>query len=220
MLSVNLLTVGAKWQVHLEPHAIRVVHYALALAESLNLGTEAVRLVRDVAYLHDIGKLLTPLGILLADRALSADEKRVMDLHAENGEELIRNGGCSALWDKRACAPAMAGWIALTGGDRLAPTDEIATGVRHIHEWHNGTGYPDMLQGCDTPVASRVVAFADAFDAMTAPGERPYRAPLSFDEGLAELERAKDRGQLDWFFRVKGLRTEVNWRITYGLNRA
>jgi HD-GYP domain-containing protein (c-di-GMP phosphodiesterase class II) len=70
----------------------------------------------------------------------------------------------------------------------------VATTVRHHHERYDGAGYPDGLAGDDIPLAARLIAVADAFDAMTC--ERPYRQAKTHDEALAVL-REEMRGQFD-----------------------
>ena len=74
----------------------------------------------------------------------------------------------------------------------LSPT--VTATVRHHHERYDGAGYPDGLAGDDIPLAARIIAIVDAFDAMTC--ERPYREARSRDEALAEL-RAHARRQFD-----------------------
>lgn len=62
---------------------------------------------------------------------------------------------------------------------------EVVPGVRHHHEWFDGSGYPDGLAGDNIPLSARIIAIADAFDALTT--DRPYHTALPFSSALAEL---------------------------------
>ena len=77
----------------------------------------------------------------------------------------------------------------------------IKEAVRHVHEWWNGRGYPDSLKGEQIPLFARILAVADAFEAMTS--DRPYRPALSSEQALAELQRMRgvqfDPGIVDAF---------------------
>lgn len=100
--------------------------------------------------LHDIGKVVMPARILRKPAALTVEEYEAIKLHSEAGDYLLRG------------TPLLA---------------HFATIVRGHHERIDGGGYPDNLRGSEIPEESRVIAVADAFDAMTA--DRVYRAPLS-----------------------------------------
>ena len=100
--------------------------------------------------LHDIGKVVMPAGILRKPSHLTPDEYAAIKLHADAGDHLLR------------------------GTPMLANLAEI---VRGHHERIDGQGYPDRLRGFDIRLESRIIAVADAFDAMTA--ERVYRDPIS-----------------------------------------
>jgi HD-GYP domain-containing protein (c-di-GMP phosphodiesterase class II) len=116
--------------------------------------------VKRAAALHDIGKLAIPESILGKEGALTAAEWSFVRQHTVIGERIL------------SAAPS------LTGCARI---------VRSSHEWWDGTGYPDGLAGESIPLAARIVAVCDAFDAMTSP--RPYRARRSEPEAIAELRR-------------------------------
>lgn len=144
-------------------HAARVAVQAVRVAGALMMTPSAVERVHAAALLHDIGKIVVPDALLMKPSVLTEDEWRVMRSHA----------------------PAGAAIVALA-------LPELEPAVRHHHERWDGRGYPDGLRGIEIPFEARLIAVADAWDAMTA--ERPYRPPLSFDAALAELRSG--RGQL------------------------
>jgi HD-GYP domain-containing protein (c-di-GMP phosphodiesterase class II) len=95
---------------------------------------------------HDIGKIGLPAGLLEKPGALSLDERRLMEQHSEIGERILRKVDDYAV---------------------------ISAVVRHHHERIDGNGYPDQLEGDTIPLLSRIIAVADAYNAMTS--DRPYR---------------------------------------------
>jgi ribonuclease P protein subunit RPR2 len=118
-------------------------------------------------FLHDIGKVGIPEHILCKEGPLTADEWEVMRSHPVVGAQIV--------------AP-----IAFLG--------EAIGLVRHHHERYDGSGYPDGLRGEDIPLAARIFAVADAFDAMTS--DRPYRGAMGVECALAEV-RAGAGSQFD-----------------------
>ena len=144
----------------LAEHSKTVREFALATALRLGLADDELEAIRHAAPLHDIGKMAIPDSILDKPGPLSESEWRLMRQHTIIGERIL------------AAAPA------LQAAARL---------VRSSHERVDGTGYPDGLRGGEIPLAARIIAVADAFDAMTAP--RPYKPTLAIPEALAELER-------------------------------
>ncbi len=148
-------------------HARRVAVYADLLAAAICLSREDRRHVRTAAFVHDIGKVGAPSDVLAG--VVMPEETRLaaVQTHADIGERLLRPLGLDT---------------------------PIATTVRHHHERYDGTGYPDGLAGEDIPLASRIIALTDAFDAMTC--ERPYRRARTRDEALVELRR-ESGGQFD-----------------------
>ncbi len=139
-------------------HSERVATYAVALAQELDLSEEMVELIEQAASVHDLGKIGVPDQILLKPSPLTAAERTLMWRHTEIGAEIL---GSYELFRKGA---------------------EI---VRHHHESYDGSGYPGGLVGERIPIGARVVAVADAFDAMTS--NRPYRSALPLDEAVARL---------------------------------
>jgi two-component system cell cycle response regulator len=141
-------------------HLSIVAELAERTARRLDLTREELEVVRHAAELHDVGKVAIPDGILSKAGPLTQDEWTFVRRHTLTGERII------------AAAPA------LTAVSRL---------VRSSHERWDGAGYPDGLAGDTIPLGARIVAVADAFDAMTS--GRPYRAAISHEDALAELQR-------------------------------
>jgi len=139
-------------------HAEQVVALAGAVARRLGLDGEDVERIAAAALLHDIGKVAVPDSILSKPGPLNDEEWAVMREHTVVGERILR---------------------AVPG---LGP---VARMVRHGHEHFDGGGYPDGLRGDEIPLGSRIVLACDAYDAMTS--ERPYRAPLTHAEAVAQL---------------------------------
>ncbi|HEY1859721.1 MAG TPA: HD-GYP domain-containing protein, partial [Gemmataceae bacterium] len=138
----------------------RVTKYALLLADALKVPARERRQIEIGSRLHDIGKIGIRDSVLGKKGRLSAEEYQHMQSHTLKGVAIL------------ATIP------------ELAPILPI---VRNHHERWDGRGYPDRLLGEETPLASRIVAVADSFDAMTS--NRPYRAGLSLDEAFDQLER-------------------------------
>jgi putative nucleotidyltransferase with HDIG domain len=140
-------------------HSQDVVVLALAIADELRVDPDERRLVEFGAMLHDIGKINTPPQILNKPGPLDDAEWEIMRQHTIVGQAML---------------------------DRVGGTlHEVGRVVRASHERFDGGGYPDGLAGFDIPLAARIVAVADAYDAMTT--HRPYRAPLPQEVALSEL---------------------------------
>ena len=139
-------------------HSMSVTEYATALGVQLCLPEEDRRLLERAALLHDIGKIGIPEAVLLKPGRLSEEERAVIQDHSDMGARIV--GAIPFLQD-------------------LVPA------VRHHHERWDGTGYPDGLGGEEIPIAARVLAVADAFDAMTS--DRPYREAKTVDFAMTEL---------------------------------
>jgi diguanylate cyclase (GGDEF)-like protein len=155
-----LLHVAAEHDGELRDHVDDVAELAEAVGRELGLDEEALTDVRRAATLHDIGKIAIPDAILHAPRALTSDEWQYMRRHTIIGQRIIN------------AAPGLS---------------RVAGLVRSSHERYDGAGYPDNLVGDEIPLASRIVAVCDAYDAMVT--DRAYRAARPADEALAELER-------------------------------
>jgi HD-GYP domain-containing protein (c-di-GMP phosphodiesterase class II) len=127
-------------------HSEAVAVYARDIAARLGLTEELQRRAHVAGLVHDIGKVGLPPGLLEKEGPLTLEERRQMELHTTIGERILLNVDDYA---------------------------EIATIVRHHHERMDGQGYPDRLPGDDIPMVSRIIAVADAYNAMTS--DRPYR---------------------------------------------
>jgi len=130
-------------------HSASVAMYASDIARRMGLSEEKQHLAHVCGLVHDIGKVGLPSGLLEKPGPLSLEERRRMEEHSEIGERILRN---------------------------VDTYYEIAAIVRHHHERIDGAGYPDGLQGSAIPLLSRIIAVADAYDAMTS--DRPYRAAM------------------------------------------
>ena len=130
-------------------HSAAVAIYSRDIAERMGLPVVDQQSVHLAGLVHDIGKVGLPPGLLEKEGPLSLDERRVMQSHSEIGERILAN-------------------VDDYGG--------IAQVVRHHHERMDGLGYPDGLQGDQIPALSRIIAVADAYNAMTS--DRPYREAM------------------------------------------
>lgn len=149
---------------HLVSHSIRTARIASALGRRRGWSDVAALELERAALFHDIGKTLLPRSLLAKPGPLSPAELTLVRQHAPWGATLLSR---------------------LEGVPTLAP--EVA---RHHHERWDGQGYPHGLVGSDIPEAARIVAVADAFDALTA--DRTYREPIDFASALERL--APDAG--------------------------
>jgi len=123
-----------------------VAKYASDIAARMGLDEQQQELAHLCGLVHDIGKIGLPAGLLEKPGALTLDERREMQRHSEIGERILANVDTYA---------------------------EIAAVVRHHHERVDGQGYPDGLPEEEIPLLSRIIAVADAYNAMTS--DRPYR---------------------------------------------
>jgi diguanylate cyclase (GGDEF)-like protein/putative nucleotidyltransferase with HDIG domain len=143
---------------HVPGHAEKVAHYAVALAGALGVPESGIEELRQAALLHDLGKLGVPERILNKPASLSPEEWRIMQDHAALGEQIL---------------------------SRISGFGRVGRIVGEHHEWYNGQGYPYGRSGADLTLGSRILAVADALDTMLS--GRPYAAPRSPEEALAEL---------------------------------
>src|SRR6266542_2614239 len=130
-------------------HSAAVANYAKAIAKRLGLDEADQGLAHLCGLVHDVGKIGLPPGLLEKPGPLTLAERRQMEQHPAIGERILAN---------------------------VEDYAEIARIVRHHHERVDGQGYPDGIAGDEIPLVSRMLAVADAYDAMTS--ERPYRDPM------------------------------------------
>jgi two-component system, cell cycle response regulator len=141
-------------------HSKNVRDLAIATGVQLGMPEDELETLRRAAELHDLGKTAIPDSILQKPGPLSSSEWDLIRQHTIIGQRI------------------------LFGAPALQHEGEL---IRSSHERYDGSGYPDGLRGEAIPLASRIIAVADAFDAMTT--RRPYNATLPWDKALAELRR-------------------------------
>jgi HD-GYP domain-containing protein (c-di-GMP phosphodiesterase class II) len=146
-------------EVEAGDHQRAVAELAVAVADELGLGAAARKEVEMAAFLHDIGKVAIPETLLQRRGDLDAAERELVATHTIIGQRLLDSAGAS-----------------LSGIGRI---------VRSCHERWDGTGYPDGLAGEDIPLAARIVACCDAYDAMIS--ERPYSEAVTRARAIEEL---------------------------------
>jgi putative nucleotidyltransferase with HDIG domain len=141
-------------------HSERVGRASVLIARELGMSEDRTELLRLAGILHDVGKLGVPTRVLRKDGPLTPEERRVIELHPEYGHEMVRGIGF---------------------------LEEARAAILHHHERLDGSGYPYGLSGERIPETARVVAVADAFDAMTS--TRSYRRARPVAAAVAELRR-------------------------------
>jgi hypothetical protein len=162
-------------------HIERIGRFSTLLAVQVGMEGEWCARMSHAAPLHDVGKVAIPDAILLKPGRLTADERAIVETHAEEGHRLLR-GSSSSILD-------LAASIALS----------------HHEKW-DGSGYPRGLEGESIPIEGRIVAVADVFDALTS--DRVYRKAFAVEEAVAMMleQRARhfDPVLLDAFMEVLG----------------
>jgi putative nucleotidyltransferase with HDIG domain len=140
-------------------HGARVAALAAPLAHRLDWDAERVASLRLGALLHDVGKVSVRRDVLCKPGPLTLDELAEIRTHPRAGAELVQP---------------------------LRPAQHVLPYVLFHHERWDGSGYPAGLRGASIPLEARLLAVADAFDAMTSP--RPYRRALTPERALAEID--------------------------------
>src|ERR1700733_7605310 len=163
-------------------HCERLAEMSARLGERLGLSEEYIKALRRAGIVHDIGKVVVPDAILLKPGPLSADETETMRKHPVVGE--------------RICAP-------------LRTFRLVLPIIRHHHERHDGSGYPDGLRGEEIPVTASILQLVDVYDALTT--NRPYRTASSPETALDIMEEEAARGWWD-----RSLFNEFRAMITSG----
>ncbi|MFN3967067.1 MAG: HD domain-containing phosphohydrolase, partial [Endomicrobiia bacterium] len=146
-------------------HSDNVTKYALAIAKKMNLPEKDLLSITQAAMLHDLGKIGVHDYILNKPDKLSPEEWEEIKLHSLKGAEILKP---------------------------LTAFKDAAEIIKYHHEHYNGSGYPEKLKGQEIPLGARILAVADAFDAMIS--ERPYRTKktkLTIDEAVEELIKNK-----------------------------
>jgi putative two-component system response regulator len=141
-------------------HCERLAEVSARLGERLGLPEEEITALRRAGIVHDIGKVVVPDSILLKQGPLSKDETEIMHRHPVVGERI-----CSPLRTFRLVLPI----------------------IRHHHERHDGSGYPDGLRGDEIPLTAAILQLADVYDALTT--DRPYRPASAPEEALGIMDK-------------------------------
>jgi putative nucleotidyltransferase with HDIG domain len=158
MVQSLIVAVEAK-DVYTRGHSERVTRYSVLIAEQMGLTLEQMEIIQQAGVLHDIGKITVELSILNKPGALDMDELDKIKLHPLIGYRIL---------------------------EPIDFDDRIKKTVLQHHERPDGKGYPEGRSGDEILMEARILAAADAFDAMTT--ERPYRDPMGIEEALQEME--------------------------------
>ncbi len=141
-------------------HSERVMNIAAEIAQEMELSELFVEQIKIAGLLHDIGKIGILEALLEKPDKISDEQFPPMLLHPEKGVAIL---------------------------SPIEQLQDVLPAIRHHHEQYNGTGYPDGLKGEEIPLQARIVAVADAFDAMVS--DRPYKKGFSVNKALKVLEK-------------------------------
>lgn len=141
-------------------HSERVAEYAREIAIKMDLPARDTHILHEIGLLHDVGKIGVREAVLNKPGKLTKAEFNHVRQHAILGEKIL-----SSIESLKEGLPI----------------------VRHHHEWLNGSGYPDGLSQINMPLSARILAVADAFDAMVT--KRPYRPAMTVKEAIQELKK-------------------------------
>jgi diguanylate cyclase (GGDEF)-like protein/putative nucleotidyltransferase with HDIG domain len=145
---------------HVLGHSRQVAAYAVMIARLLNLPPKQVELIQKAGLLHDIGKLGVKESILFKPASLTPTEYSQAKQHVLIGAEIL---------------------------EKSHSMSHLATIIRHHHEHFDGSGYPDGLRGNEIPLEARIIALADAVEAMAS--DRPYSRSRTQEQILEEIEK-------------------------------
>ncbi len=161
-------------------HIIRIGHFSAAIAQQMGLPENEVETIFLAAPMHDVGKIATPDAILRKPGKLNGEEWEIMKQHSQQGAQILEGSESELL--------RMAETIALT----------------HHEKW-DGSGYPQGLKGEAIPIAGRITAIADVFDALTS--KRPYKEPFPLEKAFAIIRESRgshfDPAVVDAFFAIE-----------------
>ena len=141
-------------------HGRRVARYSRLIAEAMGLPEAEVDAVSEAALLHDLGKIGIPDRFLTKTSRLTIEEFAEVQKHPAAAADILH---------------------------AIPSLRRHAMAVRHHHERFNGSGYPDGLRGTDIPLAARIIAVADAFDALSS--NRSYRRATTLNKALDEISQ-------------------------------
>jgi putative nucleotidyltransferase with HDIG domain len=170
-------------------HSTRVSELAMELAKELGLKAQLIEEIEIACLFHDVGKIRIPDSILHKRGRLTHAQFKEMRKHPGYGAEILSK------------APSLYKFI---------------PAVRHHHEWHNGTGYPDGLSGEMIPRQAAIISLADAYDAITS--DRPYRKAMTQKQALEEIKKASGKQfnpeLIEAFLRLMGNRKKPDPRVS------
>ncbi|MBI2526611.1 MAG: response regulator [Candidatus Rokubacteria bacterium] len=149
-------------------HCERLGRYGVALGQALGADEATIEALRLGGFLHDLGKIAVPDGILLKAGRLEAAERERIQTHSAVGADLVRG---------------------------LRTLDSVRPIIRHHHERWGGSGYPDGLRGDSIPFGARIMAVVDVYDALRT--ARPYKPSFSETQTVEILRRETDAGAWD-----------------------
>ncbi|MFH1859789.1 MAG: HD domain-containing phosphohydrolase [bacterium] len=179
-------------------HSRRVTQYSLEIAQSLGLSEEEKTILKLAAVLHDVGKIGISEAILHKKGKLDYEDWEEIKQHPMKGVHILQPMEESQI-------------ITSSVEIKFKNIHDIIAGVKHHHERYDGTGYPEHLCGKDIPFISRIIAVADAYDAMTS--DRAYRKGMSNSDACLELESnagwQHDPAIVKVFLRLKGNYSDV-----------
>ncbi len=190
MINAIRSMVDAK-DIYTRGHSDRVSYYAARLARNLGKREEFIKQVELAGLFHDIGKIGTPESILLKDSKLTDEEYELIKQHPKRGSEIL---------------------------SVMSAFESVASIIENHHERIDGRGYPRGLKGDEIPEESRIIAIADAFDAMRT--NRHYRSKLSLERAKKELEIYKgtqlDANMVDVFINLlnedfENIQKDIAW---------
>lgn len=146
-------------------HSIRVQKIASLISNEISINKDKKYIIKVAALLHDFGKIFLKDSTLMKSEALTQKEFNQIKSHSVRGANILK---------------------------KIKGLEKVAKAIEHHHERFDGGGYPKGLSGEDIPIASRIIAVADAYDSMASP--RPYRKKLSKDKIIKELKRQSGKG--------------------------
>lgn len=142
-------------------HSLRVVELSHDFAKHLSLNEEDKHVLSTAALYHDIGKIGIADAILNKEGKLNSEEWKIITTHPKIGQDIVKR-----LDTKHA--------------------DHIASAVEHHHEYYNGKGYPNGIQGDEIPLASRIISLLDSYDALTS--DRNYRIGINHQKAISIMK--------------------------------
>lgn len=171
-------------------HSCRVSNLSYLIGQYLSLSIYDLDLLKNAAYLHDLGKVKVPKKILNKKEALMPDEWSKIENHPDAGRRLLKR--------------------------TKKPVEQISKIIVAHHEKWDGSGYPNKIYGENIPFAARIIAVADAMDAMVT--TRPYRVPILIAEAYNEVDRCKGK-HFDPYIAKVLLKTDANKfnRVVYDI---